>query len=249
MSVANSRNKLQAAQSIEMGDASELLRLANALHHIPRHPKERKRQLLHGLAKLIGASSGVCLVAHRKRAMQPIVVTLTHGGRTEKPRGSTPRHAKHRKSTPSSDADLLATLTTEAMNLAKASHQSLSGDRAILFSTLSLEHHDMLAGLALARRPGDQERFTHRDCELVHLFHSEMRWIYALDLPLASPDVVSLSPRPQETLQYLLAGNSEKEIAVHLGLSLNTVHHYVKRLYRHFRVSTLSELLARWVKE
>src|SRR2546423_1812332 len=163
MSVANSRNKLPAAQSIEMGDASELLRLANALHHIPRHPKERKRELLHGLAELIGASSGVCLVAHRKRAMQPIVVTLGPGGRTERPRGSAHRQAKQRKSAASSNVDL-ATLTSEIMSSAKASHQSLSGDRAILFSTLSLEHHDMLAGLALARRPGDQERFTHRDC-------------------------------------------------------------------------------------
>jgi DNA-binding NarL/FixJ family response regulator len=76
-----------------------------------------------------------------------------------------------------------------------------------------------------------------------------MRWIYALDVPLASPEVLSLPPRPQQTLQYLLAGNSEKEIAANLGLALNTVHHYVKHLYRHFNVSSRSELLARWVKE
>jgi DNA-binding NarL/FixJ family response regulator len=159
------------------------------------------------------------------------------------------RQAKVRIAAASSSSDRLPALTAEAMNSGKPYQQTTSGDRAILFSTLSLDHNDMRAGLALARRPGDQERFTLRDCELVHLFHTEMRWIYALDLPLASPEVRSLSRRPQETLQYLLAGNSEKEIAGQLGLSLNTIHHYVKRLYSHFRVSSRSELLARWVKE
>jgi hypothetical protein len=94
MPVANSRKKKQAARLIEMDDASELLRLANALHHIGRHPREHKRQLLQGLAMLIGASSGVCLVAHRKREMEPILVTIPQDARsTEKPRAGANRQA------------------------------------------------------------------------------------------------------------------------------------------------------------
>lgn len=55
----------------------------------------------------------------------------------------------------------------------------------------------------------------------------------------------NLSPREQQTLQLLLAGASEKEAAVKLGVSPNTVHVYVKRLYKHFDVSSRGELMAR----
>jgi DNA-binding NtrC family response regulator len=58
------------------------------------------------------------------------------------------------------------------------------------------------------------------------------------------PRMEGLSPRMQQTLECLLAGASEKEVAAKLGLSSHTVHDYVKKLYRHFRVSSRAELLA-----
>lgn len=60
--------------------------------------------------------------------------------------------------------------------------------------------------------------------------------------------VRKLPPRVQETLGRLLAGDSEKEIGVHMGVSRNTIHVYVKLLYRHFDVNSRGELLARFVK-
>lgn len=56
--------------------------------------------------------------------------------------------------------------------------------------------------------------------------------------------VEGLSPRMQQTLECLLAGASEKEVAAQLNLSSHTVHDYVKKLYRHFHVSSRAELLA-----
>jgi DNA-binding NarL/FixJ family response regulator len=58
-----------------------------------------------------------------------------------------------------------------------------------------------------------------------------------------------LSPRLQETLELLLSGESEKQIAARLELSRHTVHEYVKALYKRFDVSTRAELLARWVRK
>jgi DNA-binding CsgD family transcriptional regulator len=55
---------------------------------------------------------------------------------------------------------------------------------------------------------------------------------------------VSLSPRMRQTLERLLVGDSEKEIAARLGLSPHTVHVYVKTLYRRFNVSSRGELFA-----
>jgi DNA-binding CsgD family transcriptional regulator len=63
----------------------------------------------------------------------------------------------------------------------------------------------------------------------------------AVDLPSG------LTPRVRQTLQHLLNGDSEKEIAIKLGLSRHTVHVYVKQLYRHFDVCSRGELLARFV--
>jgi DNA-binding NarL/FixJ family response regulator len=59
----------------------------------------------------------------------------------------------------------------------------------------------------------------------------------------------SISPRMRQTLQMLLDGDSEKQIAHKLSLSKHTVHVYVKALYRHYEVSSRGELLARWVRK
>ena len=58
-----------------------------------------------------------------------------------------------------------------------------------------------------------------------------------------------LSPRQVETLGLLLSGMSEKEIAAALGLSINTVHHYVKTIHVRFAVQTRAELMARFVPD
>ena len=57
-----------------------------------------------------------------------------------------------------------------------------------------------------------------------------------------------LSPRLRETLDCLLDGASEKQIAKRLELSPHTVHGYVKLIYRHFKVKSRAQLLSRWVR-
>ena len=59
---------------------------------------------------------------------------------------------------------------------------------------------------------------------------------------------LGLSARLRQTLEGLLAGEAEKQIAYRLKLSPHTVHVYVKGLYRHFGVSSRGELLARFVR-
>jgi DNA-binding CsgD family transcriptional regulator len=62
--------------------------------------------------------------------------------------------------------------------------------------------------------------------------------------PLIGP---RLSHRQRQTLELLLSGNAEKQIAAHLSISRHTVHVYVKSLYKRFGVCSRGELLARWV--
>jgi len=53
-----------------------------------------------------------------------------------------------------------------------------------------------------------------------------------------------LSPRLRQTLDGLLDGASEKEVAARLGVSSATVHQYVTSLYRRFGVRSRAALLA-----
>ena len=64
----------------------------------------------------------------------------------------------------------------------------------------------------------------------------------------AAADEVPLSPRMRQTLDRLLAGDSEKEIAARLRLSPHTIHVYVKTLYRRFGVCSRGELFAIFVR-
>ncbi len=62
--------------------------------------------------------------------------------------------------------------------------------------------------------------------------------------PLAG---IKLSPRMKEILELLLKGDSEKQIALHLKISMHTVHTHVKKLHKTLGVSSRGELLAKFV--
>lgn len=53
-----------------------------------------------------------------------------------------------------------------------------------------------------------------------------------------------LSRRRQETLNHLMRGLSEKEVAARMKLARHTVHEHVKAIYRLMRVHSRSELLS-----
>ena len=65
------------------------------------------------------------------------------------------------------------------------------------------------------------------------------------DAPRQPPAQQRLSPRQQQTLDGLMLGRSEKEVAAELGLSPHTIHEYVTSLYRIFGVRSRGELLAK----
>ena len=96
-------------------------------------------------------------------------------------------------------------------------------------------------------RAVDDTPFTARDKALVRLIHEELGLLFGTHLSLnldsqALP--ADLSPRLQAVLICLLAGDSEKEIASRIRLSIHTVHEYVKQLYCRFGVHSRAELFA-----
>lgn len=91
--------------------------------------------------------------------------------------------------------------------------------------------------------------FGRRERRLVRLLHGELGRHFGVALAtLDDPSPSGLTPRLRETLDCLLEGDSEKQVAARLGLSGLTVHDYVKTLYRHFQVASRPELMAYFLR-
>jgi DNA-binding CsgD family transcriptional regulator len=106
----------------------------------------------------------------------------------------------------------------------------------------------VVACVCLARPWWEKRRFDRGEREIVDLLHGQCAWVYREEIPPAEIEALPLSPREKQTLWKLLSGRGEKQIAAEMDLSRNTVHHYVKSLYKHFRVSSRAELLAKWME-
>ena len=102
------------------------------------------------------------------------------------------------------------------------------------------------ASLSLFRAAGPA--FDEADASWLRATHAGCVWAYAGDAgpaTLTSRSIERLAPRDRETLDGLLSGASEKQIAARIGRSPHTVHTRVKRIYRQLGVTSRSELLAR----
>jgi DNA-binding CsgD family transcriptional regulator len=98
-------------------------------------------------------------------------------------------------------------------------------------------------------RPLGQRQFESRERRLVRLLHDELHPLIGRQLASSDePSASRLAPRQREVLHHLLNGDSEKQIARRLGLTPQSLHQYVKAVYRHFDVHSRAELLARWIR-
>jgi DNA-binding NarL/FixJ family response regulator len=60
-------------------------------------------------------------------------------------------------------------------------------------------------------------------------------------------EMVRLSPREKEVLAMLSKGYSNKEIATHLSLGVETIHGYLKHVYEKMHVRSRSEAVAKYL--
>src|SRR5262245_1812243 len=100
--------------------------------------------------------------------------------------------------------------------------------------------------ITLHRDAGGRD-FSPRERRLLLLAHDEVGRLMGPVLVRADDPYspARLPPRVREALDCLLDGDSEKQAAARMGLSRETVHQYVKALYRHYQVASRAELLAR----
>jgi DNA-binding NarL/FixJ family response regulator len=87
-------------------------------------------------------------------------------------------------------------------------------------------------------RAASNAPFTEEDRNILHLFQLESPRLFLAP-------IVPLPRRRRHTLECLLTGAADKEIALRLGLSVHTVREYVKSLLRAYGVQSRAELIAR----
>jgi DNA-binding CsgD family transcriptional regulator len=222
-----------------------MLRLSRALQ-ISEDTTERKNRLLAGLCELLEAESALSVVAQVERIpRRHTIVSVTRHGQA-------PLCEELLLSKCIPALEIIPHLPLDQRQWQqvpwkpRVAHGRRLSD-CLRYSAAIYDAH-VVACVWLSRAPEDRRPFGSHEQTMLRLIHCEMSWVYETDLLLATHGAATLSPRQRQTLEYLLAGHSEKQIAVRMRLSPNTVHHYVKALHRHFGVSSRSELLAKWVR-
>lgn len=122
-----------------------------------------------------------------------------------------------------------------------------SGIDDYILSIVPVPSLDLFHSLWVHRAVGEPP-FDDRERALLSLVHAEIGAIIGRAVASAcEPPLRGLTRRERDTLDALLTGDSEKQIAARLGISLATAHEYVVGVYRHYRVCSRAELMARFI--
>ena len=102
--------------------------------------------------------------------------------------------------------------------------------------------------VGIYRRHGRTE-FSASEIRIAHIVLSEVAWLHEQGWPEdRGVSVPTLTRRERLTLNLLTAGQSHKELASQMGLSIHTTRDYVKAVYRHFRVNSQTQLMSRFYR-
>jgi len=107
---------------------------------------------------------------------------------------------------------------------------------------------DTWASMTFFRSLGKPD-YEPTDLELVELVMSSVEWMKPKVSESVSPSTfVDLSPRLRSVMLLLLDGQSRKQIASSLSITLHTVNDHCKEIYHRFEVNSATELAARFLK-
>lgn len=241
-------------------DAGRVREVVTLLGTCGEEAIERRRQhLVDGLRRLFDARASISVRADDYTLLgQPRVVTVTGGG-FQGARGQ-----GYLRSVAASVCGDPVIAIAAGLGAGAYRRRDVIADRAWYETRWAAEDHralDLDDGLYLRAstdggateclgvfRPPGAHRFSAEDRALMGLFVSEAPRLLRPPLPPRVAEAArGLSPREAQTLEHLCRGASEKEVAAALAISRNTVHVYVKGLYRRFGVASRSELLARFI--
>ncbi len=223
---------------------------------------ECRRILMDGLCRIVNANSWAWCMAEFDPDKPPSFIGFEHGGFDEDRFAryiEAMNHPQHGQITHKSSLELKEKATHLTRTLRQIDPRMMfesssfgkawadAGIGALILSQKPMNAGGV-SGVAVYRPVGEPQ-FDARECRIAHIILSEVPWLHFNAFPdQASKDITGLQPRHRTILNLLCEGWSRKRIATHLGLSENTVHGYVKEIFRHFGVHSQPELIARFTK-
>jgi DNA-binding CsgD family transcriptional regulator len=249
------------SERLKLGDVRRAFRLVGEIREIGSDPKKWRPHMVLALRKLVRADVVVSSEIHFRKLKTTGRMKVVDIGWGSEPDGKVWQINTEREDEQPENFWLAMSAPVEKKNGAEGSPadeaelvpvrptQDVRGGKYLILSQYALPHAGVVDQLGL-HRAWDDEPFTTADHKLVRLFHVELGRLWKRDaIRRAKDPATALPPRLTQTLNELLAGSSEKQIAAKLDLSRHTIHNYVKALHQRFGVSSRGELLARCGRE
>lgn len=231
---------------LSLADVRRAFRLIGEIRRHGADPQQWRPHLLRGLLELVGSDLVISSEVHFRTTPRSDVLKVTDIGWGLEQGGEPWRIHSERDEDPQSYLVVVRKPADTAQDIVPIKPlKALRDGRGFILSQYSLPHLGAVDQLGLHRydlaRP-----FTSAQAKLVRLFHVELGRLWKDDaLKRAADPAAELPPRLVQTLDGVLRGDSEKQIAFQLGLSQHTVHNYIRALHTRFGVSSRAELIAK----
>lgn len=257
------RKKALLMESIREADVRSMVRLLGKVASSQADHATKKRELMEGLCRLVGADYWVwALSSFMAPGKQPVYVAVHNGGLSAEQFGLLMRAIDH----PATGA-LTAPFTVELAE--KRKHltrrvQDVDTELTIFLGQIGdLWRAAQIGPITLSCRPIDDQSyscvalyrrwgaplFSATEARIVHIILSEVPWLHEQGWPQdRGLTVPTLPPRQRTVLNLLIRGLSRKEIASSLEISEHTTNDHVKGVYRHFRVNSQAQLMSRFAR-
>jgi DNA-binding CsgD family transcriptional regulator len=244
-------------------DVRSMIRLVGDIGASRGGAQEKRRVLMDGLIRLVDAHRWFWTLSSRHRIQpgkQPLYTAVAHGGFEDGQFPKLLRALDHpaswgiftSMSREIKERGQHLTWTRGQMDLEghfgrqevkQLWHEAGIGD--LMISACPLPNGD-LSAVGIYRQVGE-DAFDMRSARMAHIVLAEVPWLHETDWPEEKKALLpTLSPRRRTVLHLMLEGQSRKEMAATMGISVHTLDGYVKDIFRHFRAHSQAELIARF---
>ena len=258
-------NKPHDQAPLSESDVRAIVRLLGEVAMLRGDHAEKKRYLMEGVCRLIGAQYWAWTLATQfEPGKPPVYIGATMGGFSENQLAKFLQAVETAVTHQLSIEPILelhsgkvhVTRTLDQVSHEQYGHWRDSDDPgallwkeaeigSVIVSFRSIRESSV-SSIGIYRKY-DAPPFSDRDGRIAHIILSEIPWLHEMGWPDdRAVSVPKLSPRKRLILELLLQSCSRKQIACDLGITENTLSGYIKEIYRHFSVQSQSELLCKF---